>query len=85
MLAMALYPDVQRKAQAELDKHVGPNRLPDFTDLESLVYIRAVAMETMRWLPVNPFSVPHTSMAEDEYNGYRIPRGSTILVVRESC
>ncbi|THH33533.1 hypothetical protein EUX98_g692 [Antrodiella citrinella] len=80
MLAMAMYPEVQRKAQAELDKHVGPNRLPELSDLDALVYIRAIALETMRWLPVNPFSVPHTLMAEDEYNGYRVPKGSTILV-----
>ncbi|KAH8094927.1 cytochrome P450 [Cristinia sonorae] len=80
MLAMGMYPRVQRQAQEELDRVVGPNRLPDFDDLESLVYIRAIAMETMRWLPVNPFSVPRTSMAEDEYKGYRIPKGSTILV-----
>lgn len=84
MLAMGMYPAVQRKAQAELDAVVGPNRLPDFSDLDSLVYARAVAMETMRWSPVNPFSVPHTSMAEDEYRGYRIPKGSTILVVSSS-
>ncbi|TCD70018.1 hypothetical protein EIP91_005269 [Steccherinum ochraceum] len=80
MLAMGMYPDVQKKAQDELDRVVGPHRLPEFSDLESLVYIRAVAMETMRWSPVNPFSVPHTLMAEDEYNGYRMPKGSTILV-----
>lgn len=82
MLAMGMYSDVQKKAQDELDRIIGPHRLPEFSDLESLVYIRAVAMETMRWSPVNPFSVPHTLMAEDEYNGYRMPKGSTILVVR---
>ena len=39
---MALYPDVQKKAQAEIDAVVGPNRLPDFHDRSSLPYINAV-------------------------------------------
>jgi cytochrome P450 len=41
-LAMALNPEVQEKAQAEIDAGVGPNRLPDFQDRPSLPYINAV-------------------------------------------
>ncbi|KAF8871010.1 cytochrome P450 [Infundibulicybe gibba] len=37
-LAMALYPEAQRKAQAELDSVVGNNRLPEFADRNSLPY-----------------------------------------------
>ena len=53
-LAMALYPDVQRKAQAEIDAVIGPNRLPDFEDRPSLPYINAVVKEVMRWHSVIP-------------------------------
>jgi cytochrome P450 len=53
-LAMALYPDVQRKAQAELDAVIGPNRLPNYDDQESLPYINAMVKETMRWQLVAP-------------------------------
>ena len=52
---MALYPDVQKKAQAEIDALVGPNRLPDFEDRPSLPYINAVVKEVMRWHSVAPF------------------------------
>ena len=48
-LAMALYPEVQKKAQAEIDYVVGPNRLPNFEDRPSLPYINAVVKESMRW------------------------------------
>jgi cytochrome P450 len=48
-LAMALYPEVQKKAQAEIDSVIGPNRLPNFDDRPSLPYINAVVKETMRW------------------------------------
>lgn len=48
-LAMILYPDTQRKAQAELDAVIGQHRVPDFSDYDSLPYINALAKETMRW------------------------------------
>jgi hypothetical protein len=49
MLAMVLYPDVQVKAQAELDNVLGPDRLPEFEDRENLPYINAICLETLRW------------------------------------
>ena len=51
---MALYPEVQKKAQAEIDAVVGPNRLPDFEDRPFLPYINAVVKESMRWHLVVP-------------------------------
>ena len=51
---MALYPEVQKKAQAEIDDVVGPNRLPDFNDRPSLPYINAVVKESSRWNLVAP-------------------------------
>ena len=53
-LAMALYPEVQKKAQAEIDTVVGPHRLPDFEDRPSLPYINAIVKESMRWHLVAP-------------------------------
>ena len=41
-LAMVLYPEVQRKAQEEIDKVVGKDTLPTFDDMESLPYVKAV-------------------------------------------
>ena len=46
---MALYPEVQKRAQAEIDAVIGPNRLPEFHDRPSLPYINAVVKETSRW------------------------------------
>lgn len=47
-LAMLLYPDVQKKAQEELDRVVGTGRLPTFEDETSLPYVSAVVKEAMR-------------------------------------
>ena len=55
---MALYPEAQKKAQAEIDAVVGPNRLPDFQDRHSLPYINAVVKELSRWNLVVPLGRP---------------------------
>ena len=51
---MTLYPDVQRKAQAEIDQIVGNSRLPNFADEGALPYVRAVLKEVLRWHPAGP-------------------------------
>jgi hypothetical protein len=38
-LAMILHPEAQRKAQEELDRVVGTNRLPNFGDRADLPYV----------------------------------------------
>lgn len=76
---MALHPDVQRKAQAELDAVVGLMRLPDFEDQRSLPYIEAIVKECLRWQNVFTLGLPHRLMQDDEYDGYYIPKGSIVL------
>ncbi|AEO67375.1 uncharacterized protein THITE_2116283 [Thermothielavioides terrestris NRRL 8126] len=68
------------KAQAELDRVVGPDRLPTFDDLPSLEYVRAVVSETLRWRPVAVLGgTPHATTADDVYKGMFIPKGSTVI------
>ncbi|RPD62677.1 cytochrome P450 [Lentinus tigrinus ALCF2SS1-7] len=84
-LAMSLNPDVQKKAQAELDSVVGPQRLPDPRDKASLPYVNAVLKETLRWHPVAPFGIPHTTGDDIEYRGYFIPKGTTFVANTWAC
>lgn len=51
---MTLFPDVQRRAQAEIDAVVGPDRLPSFADRDSLPYTEALVKEVLRWNVVLP-------------------------------
>lgn len=78
-MAMAMHPEVQRKAQAELDAVVGPDRLPEHGDREALPYINAIAKEALRWQNVVPLGVVHRCMEANEYNGYLIPEGTLII------
>ena len=78
---MILYPEVQRRAQAELDTVIGPHRLPDFSDMKDLPYIVAITKECLRWKLVTPLAVPHLTTDADEYRGYYIPKGAIVLGV----
>ena len=60
---------------------VGPRRLPNFEDYDRLVYVKAIILETLRWLPVLPMGVPHVVTHDDEYKGFFIPKDATIIPV----
>ncbi|KIM59163.1 hypothetical protein SCLCIDRAFT_126612 [Scleroderma citrinum Foug A] len=75
ILAMTLYPEVQVRAQEEIDRVVGHDRLPDFGDRDNLPYVEALLMETLRWHPVAPLGAPHTTTKDDVFDGMYIPRG----------
>jgi cytochrome P450 len=78
-LACATQPRFMRHAQEELDRAVGPNRLPTFQDKPNLPYVCAVVKEVLRWRPVSAGGIPHAATQDDEYMGYRIPRGATVI------
>ncbi|PBK60866.1 cytochrome P450 [Armillaria solidipes] len=77
--AMLLYPEVQAKAQAEIDAVIGDDRLPRFDDRERLPYINALVLEVTRWHTVAPTGIPHCVTEDVVQSGYFIPKGSLIL------
>ena len=78
-LVMTLHPDVVKKAQEELDRVVGNERLPELSDRENLPYISALLKELLRWACPGPFGIPKRVMEDDVYKGYRIPAGATVI------
>ncbi|KAH9959904.1 cytochrome P450 [Russula compacta] len=76
--AMALYPDVLKRAQAELDEVVGHDRLPLLSDRPRLPYIEAIVLESLRWHPVAPLGFPHRLTEDDYYEGYFLPKGTLV-------
>ncbi|KAH7884307.1 cytochrome P450 [Phlebopus sp. FC_14] len=79
ILAMTIYPDVQKRAQREIESVVGTDRLPNFDDRPRLPYVEAVLRETLRWHPAVPLSLPHCNVSDDVYGGYVIPKGTTVI------
>ncbi|KAJ7839988.1 cytochrome P450 [Mycena olivaceomarginata] len=68
ILGLLSNPEVQQKAQAEVDSVTGGKRLPTFDDEAAMPYISAIVQETLRWQNIGPIA--------DEYGGYRIPAGA---------
>ncbi|KAG9316164.1 cytochrome P450 [Chiua virens] len=64
---------------SELDSVLGRENLPTFDDRASLPFIDCIVLEVFRWNVVTPLGFPHMVIDEDEYLGYRIPKGSMVL------
>ncbi|KAJ5806280.1 Cytochrome P450 [Penicillium pulvis] len=80
ILMLVINPQIQAIAHAELDHVIGSTRLPAFTDEDNLPYIKALCQETLRIRPVAVLGgTPHANSVSDTYNGYFIPKGTTIL------
>jgi cytochrome P450 len=75
---MVLFPEVAKTARSELDRICGA-RLPTLDDAPNLPYIRGCVKESMRWMPTGILGVPHAVIRDDEYMGYKIPRGAGVM------
>ena len=74
-LAMTVHPEVQRKAQVEIDRVIGNDRFPTLADQSSLPYVDALVKEVLRWNPVAPLG----KLAV--FRGYEL---SSLFVPREA-
>jgi len=79
ILAMVMYPGVQKKAQQEIDRVVGHDRLPSFNDRKDLPYLECILKETLRWQPATPLGGLRRLMEDDYYQGYHLPAGAAVL------
>ncbi|KAK6382185.1 hypothetical protein LTS17_004072 [Exophiala oligosperma] len=77
--AMTCLPEVQKKAQAEIDAVVGQDRTPQWSDYEKLPYVSQVLKESMRWRPVGGAGVPHALFADAYVDGMFLPKGSVVF------
>nr|AUZ97938.1 cytochrome P450 monooxygenase E [Aspergillus terreus] len=78
--AMTQYPEVQKKAHAEIDSVIGTDRSPAWSDFRKLPYINMMIKEAHRWRPVLPLGVVHGLATDDSYNGMHLPKHSTVIL-----
>ncbi|EPS98990.1 hypothetical protein FOMPIDRAFT_1050990 [Fomitopsis schrenkii] len=78
-LAMMCFPEAQKKAQEEIDRVIGSDRLPSVADRERLPYVRALCWEVLRWRPIAPLGVPHCLTQDDLHEGYFFPKGTVVI------
>ena len=82
---MIACPEIQKRAQDELDAVVGRSRSPAFADAPNLPYIQAMVKEALRWRPALPLVTPHTTTQDDWYEGMFIPKGTMCLANLYQC
>ncbi|KAL0314947.1 UNVERIFIED_CONTAM: cytochrome [Sesamum angustifolium] len=74
------HPHVLKKAQLEIDNHIGHDRLIDESDIAELTYLRCIVNETLRLYPAGPILFPRESSAQCVVGGYHVPAGTMLLV-----
>ncbi|KAJ6493612.1 cytochrome P450 [Mycena vitilis] len=79
-LAMVIHPEVQERAFAEIAAAIPDgDRLPSFEDRAKLPYLENIVQECLRWNPVGNVALAHYLTEDDEYRGWRVPKGTTVL------
>ncbi|KAI5729980.1 hypothetical protein M8J76_008667 [Diaphorina citri] len=78
-LYLLLHPDVQKKAQAEIDRVVGRDRLPSLNDRPHMPYLEAITYESVRVFMGRTFSIPHRALRDTTLQGYFIPKDTMII------
>ncbi|XP_072166013.1 cytochrome P450 2U1-like [Diadema setosum] len=79
ILYLVLHPDVQRKVHEELDRAIGPDRMPTLEQRKDIPYTEAVLMEVQRMATIVPLAVPHASTCDTKLFDFDIPAGTLVL------
>ncbi|KAK4212170.1 cytochrome P450 [Rhypophila decipiens] len=83
--ALTLHPEVQRRAQAEIDAVCTDKASPAWSDYNRLPYIAQIVKEAMRWRPVTPLAFPHALSQDDtittpDGRQFFLPKGTTVFL-----
>ena len=79
ILYMMIYPDIQKRVQAEIDAVVGRNRLPRLADKPELNFTQAVIWEVQRISSVVPLGMLHAASDDTEVQGFSIHKGTLVV------
>ncbi|KAJ7706345.1 cytochrome P450 [Mycena rosella] len=79
ILLLSAHPEVQKRAQAEMDSVVGFNDPPTWEDLGRLPYLQAFLEECLRFRPIGPLALPHAMAEDDTYDGMFFPKDAIVV------
>ncbi|KAJ4713226.1 Cytochrome P450 [Melia azedarach] len=78
---MVMHPDIQAKAQTEIDTIVGSFRLVSDSDLPNLPFLHAIVKETLRMHPPGPLlSWARLAIHDTQIGQHLVPAGTTAMV-----
>ncbi|XP_047946304.1 ferruginol synthase-like [Salvia hispanica] len=79
MTELLFNPDKLKRLKQEIKSIVGENGQIREADVASLPYLQAVIKESFRYHPPGNLAVTRMSEADQEVNGYMIPKGTQII------
>ncbi|KAK3101328.1 hypothetical protein FSP39_002716 [Pinctada imbricata] len=74
------HPEVQAKMYEEIKLGLGASSCVSMTFRQNLPYCEAVITESLRLANIAPQSIPHGTCHDVTWNGYVIPKGSTVIL-----
>ncbi|GAB2222464.1 hypothetical protein Drorol1_Dr00013686 [Drosera rotundifolia] len=80
MSLMLKNPTTLSKAQSQIHSNLDPTRPLEESNLNNLPYLKCIIHETLRMCPAAPLLTPHESSSECFVGGYRVPRGTMLVV-----
>ncbi|XP_061047587.1 cytochrome P450 2E1 [Eubalaena glacialis] len=84
LLILMKYPEVEEKLHEEIDRVIGPSRIPAIKDRLDMPYLDAVVHEIQRFIDIIPSNLSHKATRDTVFRGYVIPKGTVIIPTLDS-
>ncbi|XP_010636845.1 cytochrome P450 2E1 isoform X2 [Fukomys damarensis] len=84
LLILMKYPEIEEKLHEEIDRVIGPTRIPAVKDRLEMLYMDAVVHETQRFINLVPSNLPHEATRDTVFQGYLIPKGTIVIPTLDS-
>ncbi|XP_001364901.1 cytochrome P450 2E1 [Monodelphis domestica] len=84
LLLLLKHPKVEEKLHEEIDRVIGPHRLPSMKDKINMPYMEAVVHEIQRVINLVPSNLPHVMHEDIHFRGYLLPKGTTVYPTLDS-
>ncbi|XP_060582260.1 cytochrome P450 1A1-like [Ruditapes philippinarum] len=79
ILYLITFPDVQERAQKEIDHELGSSRNISGNDQAKLPYVMATVLEVLRKTAIVPFAIPHLTLHDAKLRGYDIDKDTVVF------
>uniref|UniRef100_A0A8C9UJ12 Cytochrome P450 2E1 n=1 Tax=Spermophilus dauricus TaxID=99837 RepID=A0A8C9UJ12_SPEDA len=84
LLILMKYPEIEEKLHKEIDRVIGPSRIPAVKDRLEMPYMDAVVHEIQRFIDLIPSNLPHEATQDTMLQGYVIPKGTVVIPALDS-